>query len=415
MKKRKVAFVIQRCGLEVNGGAEAHCLAIAQRMSAYWDTEVLTTCAVDYVTWEDFYPAGEQQVGDVLIRRFPVSATRVTESFNRLSGEIHAKRGAASPEEEEAWMQAQGPWCPQLVTYLEAESARYDALIFFTYLYWHTWKGLPHVAERAILVPLAHDEWTIYLNIFRRLFTTAQRFIFNTLEEKNFLQRLYPEKRFDGPVVGVSVDRPSNVDPLKFRREHNIEDGFLLYVGRIDPSKGCEELFDYFIKHRQEGRSPTKLVLLGKPVMSIPQHPDILPLGFVSEETKWNALAACEALIMPSLNESLSMVLLEAWSVGRPVMVNGGCEVLVGQCRRSNGGLWYSNYQEWTQILECLQSGRVSSVLGRQGWRFVRENYSWASIERAYLESVESLVAADRGSARYAAQELVVEQRAYGT
>jgi glycosyltransferase involved in cell wall biosynthesis len=399
----------------VNGGAEAHCLAIAHRMSAYWDTEVLTTCAVDYVTWEDFYPAGQQKVGEVLIRRFPVAAARETATFNRLSEGIHAKRGAATPEEEERWMQAQGPCCPELVTYLEATATQYDAFIFFTYLYWHTWKGLPHVSERAILVPLAHDEWTIYLNIFRRIFATARHFIFNTLEEKSFLQRLYPEKRFDGPIVGVSVDRPSHVDPLKFRREHNIEDGFLLYVGRIDPSKGCAELFDYFIKHRQEGRSPTKLVLLGKPVMNIPQHPDILPLGFVSEETKWNALAACEALVMPSVNESLSMVLLEAWSVGRPVMVNGGCEVLVGQCRRSNGGLWYSNYQEWTQILECLQSGPVSSVLGRQGWRFVREHYSWSSIERAYLDSVESVVTGDRESGSDAAQESAEEQRAYGT
>jgi len=417
VKTRKVAFVVQRCGLEVNGGAEAHCLAIAQRMSAYWETEILTTCAVDYVTWENFYPRGEERIGDVSIRRFPVAAARVTESFNQISSKIHEQRGSASLEEEEAWMQAQGPWAPELVHYIETHARKYDVFIFFTYLYWPTLKGLPKVADRAILVPLAHDEWTIYLHIFRQLFAKARRFIFNTIEEKQFLQRLFPNDRLEGPVVGVSVDRASDVDPFRFRRENAIEDGFLLYVGRIDPSKGCEELFEFFIRSRSEGRLPSKLVLLGKPVMPIPAHPDIITLGFVSEQTKWDALAACDALIMPSVNESLSMVLLEAWSVGKPVIVNGRCEVLIGQCRRSNGGLWYSNYEEWAGIIACLQSGRVSTVLGRQGWRFVREHYSWHSIERAYLECVEAIAAGAHGggAAAVGEQESQVAQYAYGT
>ena len=411
MNKRKVAFVVQRCGREVNGGAEAHCLAIAQRMSAYWNTEVLTSCAVDYVTWDNFYPPGPERVGDVTVRRFPVAATRVTETFNQLSGELHRKRTAATVEEEEAWMQAQGPWCPELASYVEKHSDQYDAFIFFTYLYWHTWAALPKVTNNAILVPLAHDEWTIYLNIFARVFAHARHFIFNTVEEKGLLERLFPKQRFDGPVVGVSVDRPVNVDPIRFRREHGIQDDFLLYVGRIDPSKGCEELFEYFLRNRQVNRSPSKLVLIGKPVMPVPEHPDIVPIGFVSEQTKWDALAACEALVMPSVNESLSMVLLEAWSVGKPVIVNGRCEVLVGQCKRSNGGLWYQSYDEWVGVLESLQAGRVSNVLGRQGWRFVRDNYSWASIERSYLDAVESVVRQrDERS-----QELTAPQYSYGT
>jgi glycosyltransferase involved in cell wall biosynthesis len=417
VKTRRVAFVVQRCGLEVNGGAEAHCLAIAQRMSVFWETEILTTCAVDYVTWEDFYPPGEERIGDVLLHRFPVAASRVTETFNQISATISEKRSSARVEEEEAWMQAQGPWCPELIRYIETHSREYDAFIFFTYLYWPTLMGLPKVADRAILVPLAHDEWTIYLGIFRQLFTRARRFIFNTIEEKQFLQRLFPESRLEGPVVGVSVDRTSEVNPLRFRVEHAIEDGFLLYVGRIDPSKGCEELFEFFLRSRTEGRLPSKLVLLGKPVMPIPAHPDIITLGFVSEQTKWDALAACEALVMPSVNESLSMALLEAWSVGKPVIVNGRCEVLVGQCRRSNGGLWYSNYVEWTKIVACLQSGRVSNVLGRQGWRFVREHYSWPSIEGAYLASVEAIAEDVHNTAVVApsAQDSSGDRYAYGT
>jgi glycosyltransferase involved in cell wall biosynthesis len=196
----------------------------------------------------------------------------------------------------------------------------------------------------------------------------------------------------DGPVVGVAVDRPANIDPQRFRRECGMSEGFLLYIGRIDPSKGCNELFDYYIRHRQSGRGPSKLLLIGKAVMPIPCHPDIVSLGFVSEQTKWDALAACDALIMPSNYESLSMVLLEAWAVGKPVIVNGSCEVLVGQCRRSNGGVWYENFEEFSQGLDCLLKGNNSGILGRQGWRFVNEHYAWPVIEQAYIDSVNGVI-----------------------
>ena len=129
--------------------------------------------------------------------------------------------------------------------------------------------------------------------------------------------------------------------------------------------------------------------------MAVPDHPDIISLGFVSEQTKWDALAACDALIMPSPYESLSLVLLEAWSVGKPVLVNGRCEVLVGQCRRANGGMWYEDFEEFSQGLVYLQQGCNPDVLGRQGWRFVKTNYSWPLIESAYVDTINAVILSD--------------------
>lgn len=387
----KIAFVVQRCGQEVNGGAEALCLAIAQRMAAYWHTEVLTTCALDYVRWADHYPPGEENVDGALVRRFPVAEPRDIQTFNRLSSQLHPRGATASLEDQEVWMRAQGPWSPELLTYIEKHASNYDAFIFFGYLYAQTYFGLPKVACKAILAPQGHDEWTIHLNMWNQFFLLPRAFVFNTVEERDFLQRRFPAARLDGPVVGVAVDRPADINPQRFRRERVMDDGFLLYLGRIDPSKGCNELFDYFIRHRASGLGPTKLVVIGKAVMPIPDHPDIVSLGFVSEQTKWDALAACDALVMPSPYESLSMVLLEAWTVGKPVIVNGRCAVLVGQCRRANGGVWYENFEEFSQGLSCLQEGRIPGVLGRQGWRFAKENYSWPVIEQAYQDVVRRL------------------------
>jgi glycosyltransferase involved in cell wall biosynthesis len=160
-------------------------------------------------------------------------------------------------------------------------------------------------------------------------------------------------------------------------------------VGRIDESKGCKELFDYFIRYKIENPISLKLVLLGKAVMEVPNHPDIIPLGFVSEQDKFNSIMGSELLVMPSLFESLSIVLFEAWYCKRPVLVNGNCDVLKGQCIRSNGGLWYSNYEEFKECLEILLKNRnIRKTLGENGKRFVDENYCWEIVEEKYLRFI---------------------------
>ena len=388
--KPRIAFVVQRCGREVNGGAEQLCLKIAQRMIACWDVEILTTRALDYVTWADHYPAALETVDGVLIRRFPVAAIRDMTHFNQLSERLHPRRATALLAEQEAWMRAQGPWTPELFAYLEQQREACDAFIFFGYLYATTYFGLPLVRDKALLAPLAHDEWPIYLPMWDRLFSLPRGFIFNTPEERNFVRRRFPDLAPDGPVAGVAVDPPARYDGGRFRQRYSVDQPFLLYVGRIEPSKGCDELFKYFIQLRHREHQPRQLVLLGRAVMDIPRHPDIIPLGFVDEQTKWDALAACDLLVMPSPYESLSIVLLEAWTVGKPVLVNGHCEVLVGQCRRANGGLWYRNFSEFTLGLAALLQSSISSMLGRQGGRFVKEHYSWPVIEQAYRAAADA-------------------------
>ncbi|RUT07591.1 hexosyltransferase [Dulcicalothrix desertica PCC 7102] len=384
----KVAFVVQRCGLEVNGGAESLCLMIAQKMSKYWDTEILTTCALDYITWKNHYTAGVENIQGVTVRRFPVTQQRDIKSFNRLSDNISPRLQQASIEEQEAWMQAQGPFSLEMITYVKNHQHEYDAFIFFTYLYATTYFILPLVAKKAYLAPLAHNEWTIYMNMWDKFFEKPRGFIFNTLEELNFLKARFPKAKLEGPIAGVGIDVPSTCNPDEFRQKYNINQPFFLYVGRIDPSKGCQELFTYFLKLPKKESASTKLVLLGKPAMPIPKHPDIITLGFVDEQTKWDALAACDLLIMPSPYESLSIVLLEAWSIGKAVLVNGKCDVLVGQCRRAQGGVWYTSEDEFQVAIEII-SQEVRLQLGRQGKKFVENNYRWDNIEQMYLNCVK--------------------------
>ncbi|HBB35123.1 MAG TPA: hexosyltransferase [Cyanobacteria bacterium UBA8803] len=384
----KIAFVVQRCGLEVNGGAEALCLKIAERMSQYWDIEILTTCALDYMSWQNHYSPGVTEVASVKVRRFPVVQQRDIASFNHLSEKIYPRIREASLGDQEAWMIAQGPWSTELIGYVKEHQNNYDAFIFFTYLYATTYFILPLVAQKAYLAPLAHNEWPIYMSMWDVLFEKPRGFIFNTVEERDFVKARFPKVNCDGPVAGIAVEPPPAYSGADFRQQYDINDPFLLYIGRIDPSKGCEKLLRYFMELRSRELRSRKLILLGKPTMQIPKHPDIIALGFVDEQTKWNALAACDLLVMPSPYESLSMVLLEAWAVSKPVLVNGKCPVLVGQCRRAQGGLWYASKDEFQVAIEIMDE-RVRNQLGKQGKHFVETNYKWSIIESIYLQKID--------------------------
>ncbi len=391
----RVAFVVQRCGLEVNGGAELLCRLVAEQMALRARTEVLTTCALDYVTWANHYPPGEERIGELCIRRFPVERPRNVASFGEISGRLRPRIGNLLLEEEEEWMREQGPWSPELFRYIEQHEADYDAFIFFTYLYTTTYFGLPKVAHKAILVPTAHDEWPIYFGMWDRLMELPRAFVFQTEEELAFMRRRFPQARLEGPILGVEVEPPRDVDAASFRAACGVEAPFVLYAGRIDGHKGVGDLIQYFDAYRSAtGDARTELVLMGKAAMEIPPAPFIRYVGFVPDKQKWDALAACEVFAMPSPYESLSIACLEAWSLSKPVLVNAQSEVLVGQCRRSQGGLWYRDRDEFVAALETLLGdAQLRSALGAQGQRYVTANYRWPRIMDAYC----ALVSAIRG------------------
>jgi glycosyltransferase involved in cell wall biosynthesis len=387
-KRRKVCFVVQRFGDDVNGGAEQLCRKIAVRMNLYHDVTVVTSCARDYGTWENYYDEGEDQVDGVKVLRFAVDEPRNQNEFDQLSERV-AARNDLTREEADVWVKAQGPYSTSLLDYLENSADDYDCFIFFTYLYATTYFGIQRVGKKCLLAPFVHDEWMLNLGIWQDVFESPQSIIYSTPAERRFLQRKFPGSNLQGPVVGVAVERPDDIDPRDFREKFSIQEDFILYVGRIDESKGCKDLFEMYLKYKEQVPSCPKLVLMGNAVIDIPEDESIKYLGFVSEADKWNALAACNLLVLPSRYESLSMVLLETWAVSKPVLVNGYCEVLVDQCRRANGGLWYDTQAEFEACLERFAGGIAASVLGRQGYEFVSRVYNRERIDEQYLDLID--------------------------
>jgi len=195
-----------------------------------------------------------------------------------------------------------------------------------------------------------------------------------------------------GVVVGVGSDVPERTDAARFRRTFRIGRPFAIYIGRIDENKGCAELFSHFERYSFMYPRGLDLVLIGANLLPIPKHPRIRHLGYLSDEDKFDALSAADVLIMPSRFESLSMVALEAWALGRPVLANGHCDVLRGQVVRSNAGLYYETFEEFAEALYLLEAaGPLGGPFGRNGREFFRRHYAWPVIERKYLEMFEKL------------------------
>lgn len=386
----KVAFVVQRYGLEINGGAELHCRWVAEHMNKHWDVEVLTTKAFDYITWKDHYPHDEELINSILVKRFPVLRTRNPERFGRIQN--HILETEHTKQDEYRWLEEEGPYSATLIHHIKKHRSEYDYFIFFSYRYYHSYHGIHTVPEKSLLVPTAEHDPVIHLKIFKDLFRKPRAFIYNSVEERNMIQTLSRNADIPGEVVGVGSEVPTKVYPDRFREKHQIEGDYILYIGRIDANKGCDELFDFFLRYKEETGSNIRLFLVGSTILQIPSHHDINYLGFLSEEDKFDALAGARLLVMPSFYESLSMVMLEAWALEKPVLANSRCEVLKGQCLRSNAGLFYENYDEFREGLSLLlSSSRLRGSMGRNGADFFQKNYAWEVIENKYIGIVDRL------------------------
>jgi glycosyltransferase involved in cell wall biosynthesis len=254
--------------------------------------------------------------------------------------------------------------------------------------------------QKAILVPTAERDPAIGLSLFGPVFRGVRAIMYNSHEEQAMIHAASGNQDVPGVVVGVGSDVPDTTNPRRFRQAFKMDRPFAIYVGRIDENKGCKELFAHFQRYAATFPRGLDLVLVGNPIIPIPQHPRIHHLGFLSDADKFDAIAASDLLIMPSYFESLSMVALEAWALGRPVLANGRCDVLKGQCIRSGAGLYYESYEEFAETLFALESnGPLHARLGLNGRDYFKRHYTWPVIERKYLQMLEHLQRADAGRA----------------
>ncbi|MBM3128957.1 MAG: glycosyltransferase family 4 protein [Chloroflexi bacterium] len=380
MKRWRIGFVVPRYGEDVLGGAEALARSLAEQIVAVnWaDVCVLTTCARDHFTWRNELPAGESVINGVPVRRFPIAQR------GRDAARYHAlhlrliRNERLLVEEQYEWVH-QSAHSPALYAYLETHGTEFDFLIFIPYLFGTTYYGSAIHPNRSILWPCLHDEIYAYLSPTREMYKSCVGVMFNTYPESRLAQRLSGTHR-GAQVVGVGF-APFQADGVRFREGSGIRDPFILYSGRLEGAKNVPLLIQYFLEYKRRHARALKLVLMGKGPESLPNHPDIINLGFRQGQPKLDVYAAATILCQPSVNESLSIVMMESWLCRVPVLVHADCAVTRYNVTQSNGGLYFRDYDEFESVLDLvLNDESLRRRLGENGLYYVQTQYCWDAV-----------------------------------
>ncbi len=386
---RRLAIVVQRYGTEITGGAELHSRWVADKLRGRFETTVFTTTALDYITWENHFPPGIQNVQGIEVRRFPIESRRDMETFDRYSSWLFNEMHRDA--DEERWLRMQGPVSPALIEAIRREKNRFDIFFFFTYLYYTTAKGIIEIGDKAVMLPTAHDELALKLCLYDQVFAAPSGFLLNTKPEHDLIDRRFGLGHRPRSIVGMGVDLQGEIDVEEVISRFDIPRPYALTFGRISYGKGHDLIF----RHYPSDRSDMHLVAFGLTEMEIPDDPQIHYLGRVSDEERWALIAGAAFTIHPSLYESLSLALLESWGVGVPALVNGDCAVLRDHVETCGGGLYYrGGHVEFIERYLDLagMSDAERKQMGTAGREYVLANYEAGEVARRYGDFLERMI-----------------------
>lgn len=417
--QRKIGIIVQRYGAQVNGGAEVHARMIAEKLSGKYDVTVLTSRALSNHTWEPVLSEGESIEGGIKIIRFdhpPKPPAKQQHKIDRgyrgrlLYQKIYRSLGkprwylklfpdaATRQGNVTKWLETMGPATYDLLSYLKNNRDEYAAYIFITYIYFTTAAGLRVVADKSLLIPTMHDEPAAYLPFVAETMTLPQRILFNTESEKRFSEKQFNIADIPKDIAAVGVDPVDEFKEASVLKKYNITGKYILYVGRIEPAKGCDELLEYFHTFLNNHHDDISLVLAGKNILDPIEHPNVIYAGFISDEDKLQLMKQCEALVIPSRYESLSLVLLEGFACKVPVMVNGNCEVLRDHLEECKGGWIYNDCESFGNALTEVIADKDNKEKGIAGYDYVMNKYSWPKVMATFDEAIEYVISKNENS-----------------
>lgn len=384
----KVAFVTPWFG-EFAGGAEREARFTAQHLKqAGLDVEILTTCCRTPFEswWKDSFKPGNYQIDNLLVRRFRVNKGN-EEEYHRLNYKIINKIKLS--REEELNYSKNSINSDELINFIINNKAEYTFVLipyFYGLIYW-AFKAAP---ERCLSIPCLHDEPQAYFSTTEELLNNCF-VLFNAPEEMELASQILGKKINNYEIIGTGVTRPESLNGDDFKDKYRIHDDYILYIGRKDKGKNLHVLIDYFIQYLENTTDNLKLVLVGGGDDSIvPSNSNIIDLGLLDEQDKYNAYAGAFATCNLSENESFSLVIMESWLTSTPVIVSALCPVTRGHCKKSNAGLFVADQEEFIESLIFLRENEaINRKMGIKGKSYVLANYSWDVVTSRIMKIIK--------------------------
>ena len=399
----KLGLLSPRYGEEVVGGTEHWMRSLCEHLvgSRGWTVEAFTTCARSAETWADEYPPGVAELNGVTVRRYPSRSGRDPAYLHTYPRLQRDPRSLSRPGADE-YIRLVGPVCPDAVD--AAVGSDCDLVAVTPYLYWPAVHAVPRLGRRTVFHGAAHDEPELYFPMMPEMFQAVGGFAYNSFAERELVERTFPVGHLPSAVIGNAVNEGRG-DPASARRELGLDPGepFALCLGRVETSKGTTALAEMWGLYRRRRPGAPRLVMFG-PVHDPPAATEgVILAGSRPEAVKWGALEACSFLVAPSAQESFSLVVIEAWLAGRPVLVNGRCGPTVEHCRRSGGGLWFDEYGDLEVAADRLFGDAVlRDVLGGRGAGYARRQFAWDAVLDRYEDLAGRVLDRARPSGRAA-------------
>ena len=387
---KKIGFVIPWYSEKIPGGAEMELRGLTTHLhEAGADLEILATCVKEFsADWNvNYFKEGEDTVHGFPIRRFKVRK-RDVQAFDAVNFKL-INHMEVTAEEEKIFMDEMVN-SPDLYRYMEEHKDDYSLFVFIPYMFGTTYNGMRVCPEKSVLIPCFHDEPYVYMKIFRE-YEKSAGIVYNAMPEYELANRIFDLSGVKQILMGIGMDTDITSDPDAFRKKFGVDSPFILYAGRKDKGKNVDTLVTYFTEYKKRNKGELKLVLIGGGKIDLPdelvKNKEIIDLGFVELQDKYNAQAAASLLCQPSKNESFSLVIMESWLCGRPVLVHNDCAVTKNFVHESDGGLYFSDYFEFEGCVNYILShDEEAAQMGENGKKYVCENFSWNVIIERYMK-----------------------------
>ena len=405
-----IAAIVPRFGKELGGGAETLVREILLRLKdrsspapdvgearqqtgetngALGRIEVWTTCAVDHRSWNNELPPGITTEDGIIVRRFPVSP-RNLDIF--IGAELAMRDGRPLTVDEQLEWMSHSVNSHDLYQHIATHGKAFDVLLFAPYLFATTfWGSLIH-PERSVLIPCLHNESYAYLEVIRHMMLSVRGLIFNALPEQQLAWELYGEEplRKKSTVVGMGFEKlPAAEKESRLSRSKP----YLLYSGRKEEGKNLHLLIEWFTALKPQFPELELLLIGSGSIGFLKELPaGVIDLGFVSSEEKRALQQEAVALCQLSTNESFSIVIMEAWREGTPVIVHSECAVTRHHVVSSGGGLYCANGEEFREVVRyLLENPATRNDLGQAGRDYVESEYDWQAVLNRLQQSFSSL------------------------
>jgi hypothetical protein len=396
--RTKVAFVVERYGMEEPTEAGRRTRAMANAMAARGhDVTVLTTCARRLDDWRNEMAEGQGTLEDIRLVRFRVAHSglpRVAKTAGALMT-LHPAAGLV-------WSNAVGPVSVGYRRHLDRLGHLFDAVFFCGAWGYLVTEGVRRV-RNAVLCPPPCDDPTRKHGHAKALLRAARAVAVATPDERDLLTAQTGHAwRCPTFLVGACPEPPGK----ERRRGARLVDGpYLVQVGPHGPS--TEHLLESFRFFRDahgstsfedddggwfEGRD-VRLVLAGD--FAHPHQPNagVLALGPVDDENR--ALLVQQSLGYVHADPSVRIPagLLEAWTLGKATLVRGKSAVLAPILERAGGEYTYDSPPTFASSAASMLSRRdPRSAFGARAAEICRRLFSQAKLASALEDVVRGAV-----------------------